>query len=138
MAQVILQMYAAGTGGTENAAANIDVPDDGTIEGIQIAHTADLDADETSTAEISFIATQQATTNDARGVLAVTALRASLVTSGLGNAVSNVHFPMDIDVAGGERLYINIGGSAGVISTIYALIYFRPRRGLPRRSARRR
>lgn len=139
MVQALLQMTAGGTGGTEDAAANINIPQDGVIEGITIAHTANLNADsEGSDAELSFIATNQMAQNDARGVLAVSKMNMGLLTTGAGIASNNFHVPMDVDVSGGERLYIHFVASAGVVSSVTIMIHFRGRGGVTRRSARRR
>ena len=139
MSDTVLQMVAALSGGTENAVANIDIPTDGTIVGVDWAVNFDLDADgENNVTELSFIATGQQATNDARGVISAVAARVALVTSGVALASINKYVALDIDVAGGERLYLNSAGSAGVSGSVTCLIHFRASRGSPRRSARRR
>lgn len=139
MPQTLIKMRGAGTGGEQNAVANIDIPQDGTIEGLSIGHSANLNADsESSEAELSFIATNQITTNDARGVLAASLMNMGMATSGAGIAAVNHFIPMDVDVSGGERLYIHFLASAGVTSSISIMIHLRPSRAAPRRSSRRR
>lgn len=139
MSQTIIQMYGAGSGGTESAVANIDIPEDGTIEGIDWAAHAVLNADaEFFIGELSFIATHQTVTNDARGVLSTVRSQMGFITSGMGNTSINKYVFMDVEVAGGERLYLHISAAAGVVSALAALIHFAGRRPVRRRSARRR
>lgn len=138
MAQTVLHMVGNGTGGTENAVANIDIPDDGTIEGVHHIVIGDTDADnEQVVSEFSFIATTQYATNDARGVISVMAVRCGLLTSGAVQGALANYVPMDIDVSGGERVYLHSVASASVTSTHILDIYFTPTRGLPRRARRR-
>lgn len=139
MPDTLVTMYAAGTGGTENAAANIDVQDDGNIVGIQVAHSADLDAtDEAATASLSFISTNQITINDTRGELIVSRLRVGLVTAESGLVSTNFYVPMDVTVSGGERLFMHLAATAGVLSDCSMVVHFNFRRTPPRRSQRRR
>lgn len=139
MPVTIIQMAAVGTGGTENAAANIDVPADGVLKGVQWAMSAGLDADaDAIQVELSFIATNQANTNDARGVISSIRSRFEMVTSGAGITAVNFYFPTDLRMNGGERLYLHIIATAGVTSAVDALLHFEPDRGVTRRSERRR
>lgn len=138
MPQNILHMYAASTGGTENALANIDIPDDGTIEGVHHNLRASLNADgEFAVSELSFIATSQSTTNDARGILSMVAWQAGLLTSGSAPIGGGSFVPMDIEVSGGERVYLHSVAAGGVTGAHYVDIYFRPRGGVSRRERRR-
>lgn len=139
MSDTIVTMYGAGTGGTQNAIANIDVQDDGVIVGVQVAHSADLDAtDEASTASLSFISTNQIAINDTRGELVVSRLRTGLVTAETGKAANNFFVPLNVQVSGGERIYMHFASSAGVITDCTMIIHFAFRRTPPRRSQRRR
>lgn len=137
----VIHMEGAGTGGNENGIANVDIPEDGTIVGIEWATNADLDADgEFVVPELSFISTSQGGTNDARGIISQIAGRMSLTTSGVAMVSLNGYTPMDLAVAGGERLYLHVSASSGVTSTLRCNIHFQPvaQGGLRRRSARRR
>lgn len=139
MSQTIIHMRGDGTGGTQDAVANIDVPDDGTIEGVEWAGAASLDANgEEFAAELSFIATNQFGTNDSRGQISTIRAGIGILTSGGGVTQLSRFTPMNLDVAGGERLYLHLTASAGVASSIEINLHFRPSRGLPRRSQRRR
>ena len=139
MPDTLITMFASGSGGTEDAAAVIDVPDDGNLVGVQVAHAADIDStDEASTVSLSFIATNQLTTNDSRGEIIVTRVRSGLVTAEGGSPFTNFYTPMDVGVSGGERLYIHIVASAGVITGVSMILHFSFRRPPARRSQRRR
>lgn len=135
-----MSMYGTGSGGAQSAVANIDVPEDSLLKGVQVAHIATLNADgEDSYAELSFIATTQGTTNDIRGLIAISRLHLGLLTSGAGAPHANFFIPMDLEIAGGERLYMHISASSGVNSSVNFVLHFMPKRGrVTRRSARRR
>ncbi len=136
----IIGMRGAITGGTEDAAAQVDIPTDGTIIGIDCDLNAALDADsELAESELSFIATNQLSTNDVRGRLASISVVMTLTTSGIA-LVSLQKFvgPTDIPVAGGERLFIHIISTAGVTGTVRYNVHLDVRTVGGRRSARRR
>ena len=139
MAVTIIHMYGSSSGGTENALASIDIPEDGRLIGAEWAVNADLDADgENIYSELSFIATNQDSTNDARGVISSVAARISLTTSGVAMTSINRYTPLDLDVAGGERLYLHVLATAGVTAGIRCNVHLETRRAAPRRSQRRR
>ena len=123
MALTLLQMYGAGSGGTENALASIDVPEDGQIVGVQWALEADMDADlEFIRCEVSFIATNTINTNDARGMISAIRGMLNLTTTGGSFAAINVYVPIpDLDVSGGERLYLHMASSASMTSAVNAM-----------------
>lgn len=135
----IIHMYGAFTGGTEDALANVDIPEDGTITGVEWAANINLDADDESwDGELSFIATNQIATNDARGVISSASARISLTTSGAPVGAINKFTPMSLYVSGGERLYLHSQGTAGVTGSMRVNVHFQPLGGTQRRSARRR
>lgn len=139
MALSLISMFAAGTGGTEDGAASIDIPEDGTIVGVKWAVSADLDADqEEVAAELSFIQSGQLTTNDSRGIIDLVRIRMALTTSGVSTVSINQFTPMDLSVAGGERLYLNLLATASTVSSVNAMIHLLTRGAAPRRSRRRR
>jgi len=137
MAVESIQLYATGTGSVADA-ASIDIPMDGILLGIQIAHRADIDADdEQSTVQVSFLSSAQISTNDARGVLANSTLTAAMVTSGVYPMFANFYSNLnEIKVAAGERLHVHISGSTGVVCTVL-LILFLDVSGMGRRQFRR-
>lgn len=132
-------MYAAGTGGTEDSAATIDIPQDGVITGVQVAHYAALDADgDVSSIELSFIGSNQKSVNDTRSILALSRIRGvGTAASGAHTPAANFFVPLDIDVSGGERLHLHIDATAGVTSVANFIIQLTTGRRIPRRSARR-
>lgn len=136
----ILGMYGNVTGGTQNALAQIDIPQDGVITGIDWDMSADLDADgEFVRAELSFIATNQLGQNDVRGRISSLGAEISLTTSGSPvTGVQKFVGPVDLPVAGGERLYLHTASSSGVEGNVICNIHLDVSgRGITRRSARR-
>lgn len=133
-------MYAAGSGGTEDAAASVDIPRDGFITGIEWDANADLDADtERFRAELSFIATNQFATNDVRGRISSVSVQISLTTSGIATAFLQKWVgPLNLRVAGGERLYLHLFGTSGLASEARCNVHLDTGTGAERRSARRR
>ena len=136
----IIGMFAAGTGGTEDAAGQIDIPRDGFITGVDWDARALLDADdENFNVELSFIATNQLSTNDVRGRISSISLNMTITTSGVATPYTAKWVgPLDLVVAGGERVYLHVVSSAGVVSVTRCNLHFEPGTGTPRRSARRR
>ena len=137
----LISMRGTGAGGAENGVANVDVPEDGQIVGIQWAMNANLNAiGEFALVEISFIQTLQEATNDSRGIITIIRSELEVVTSGGGNVAVNLFVPFGgggLDVQGGERLFMNMSASAGVVTNANAVIHLNTRRGAPRRSRRR-
>lgn len=140
MSVEVIGMYAAGTGGTENAAATIDVPQDGFLLGCDWDVHCDFDLDnETLVVELSFIATNQANSNDVRGRLSSVGGTGVVLTSVGINSVSIEKYVdfKEIRVAGGERLYLHIVAGSGVLTFARCNLHFEMGTVL-RRSARRR
>ncbi len=140
MSLILLQLSAAGTGGTEDGAASVDVPEDGELVGVDWAGFATFDATaENLTAELSFIATNTIATNDARGMISQIAARFNVVTTGGGGFGFNKYVALqDLDVSGGERLYMHLIAAAGLVSRMSCIVHIVSRRSTVRRSRRRR
>lgn len=139
MPVTLIHMRGDGTGGAENAAANIDIPEDGMITGVEWSAAPALNADgEEFAAELSFIATGQFSTNDSRGQISVVRARLGLLTSGASATGLDRFTPMDLAVSGGERIYLHLTATAGVVSSVELIIHFEPGSTRTRRSARRR
>lgn len=120
----VYKLYAAGSGGTENNAASLDVQFEGKITAILMSSYGDFDAaDESLSVEVSFLSTATFTSNDARGSLAMNTMSTGVVTSGANNggriAVSGINIPVNA----GERLHLHISSTAGVVSQNQAYIY---------------
>lgn len=141
MATDILGMYGNISGGTQDALASIDIPQDGVITGVDLDLNANLDADDEDVAgEVSFIATNQLSQNDVRGRITSVSAHVAVLTSGIP-VVSTQKFvgPMDLPVAGGERLYLHVVSTASVNGTFRANVHLDvSSRAGSRRSARRR
>jgi len=140
MSVEVIGLFAAGTGGTENATAQIDIPQDGFILGIDWDMYAIFDANNESIAvELSFIATNQLLTNDVRGRISSISAFNQLLTSGIHALTVQKYVDIkELTVSGGERLYLHLVSVAGVISTTRCNIHFEMTGGSTRRSARRR
>ncbi len=136
----VIGLYGAFTGGTENALGMIDIPQDGFIIGVDWDLRADLDADgELIEAELSFIATNQLATNDARGRISSVSAMVTVLTAVGGHTVGLQKWlgSFDISVSGGERIFLHTNGSAGVTGSVRCNMYV-DQPGSTRRSARRR
>ena len=140
MSVEVIGMYALTQGGTQNALAQIDIPQDGFILGLDWDVNAQFDAsDETLAAELSFIATNQLMTNDVRGRISSVSVFNEFVTSGQNTVSVQKYVDVkEIIVSGGERLYLHAVVTAGVAGTIRCNLHFEMTGGSTRRSARRR
>lgn len=132
------KLFGAGTGGVENGVAQIDIQFDGTISSIHGSMISTVDADdEFASVEASFLATNTTAVNDARGSLITLQAQSSLVTSGFSiNGVNSGVGPVDIPVNAGERIFLHINSSAGVVTS--AQIYLYVLDGAPTSQRRRR
>lgn len=139
MALEIIGMYAAITGGTQDAIAQIDVPQDGVLRGIDWDVSAILDAEEAADVELSFIATNQLTTNDTRGRISSLGMRVAEVTA-VGEVISCCQKWLggfELMLAGGERLYLHVLASSGLSGAVRCNLHFDGGATVTRRSARR-
>lgn len=132
-----ITLVGTGTGGTENNIANIDVPLDGNLIGIDWSVYADLDADgESARYEVSFASSNGIGSNDLRASISQVAMWASMTTSGQAQHSVNKFVALpDIPVAGGERIYLHAIASAGVAAGVACVLHFDfdLNRPLPRR-----
>lgn len=140
MVTQIIGMYGLIAGDTQDALASIDVPQDGFITGVDWDVSADMDADsEALQIELSFIASNQVNINDVRGRLSGVSAEISLTTSGIAStSIQKFVGPMDVPVAGGERLHLHSVASSGVTGAIRCNVHLDSARAPTRRSARRR
>ena len=122
----IIKMYAAGTGGSQDAVASIDIPMQGRLIGVQWAFAAELDADQDSAnAQLSFRSQGGFATNDDRGVISEVAQEHQLVTSGGIVTGVNMYAPLpDLPVGHGERLYLHLNVTASTPSIVICLLHF--------------
>jgi len=140
MATMIIGLFGAITGDTQDAVASIDVPSDGFITGLDWDMNLNLDADgEAMNAELSFIATNQVGVNDVRGRISSISVMTSAITAA-GTAFPVIQKwigPMDLAVSGGERIHLHTVGGTGVTGNVRCNIHFDLRSVSARRSARR-
>lgn len=139
MALEIIGIVFLITGGTQDAGAQIDIPQDGIIRGIDWDMAVALDAAEVCGCEFSFISTNQLAVNDVRGrVSSVTTQAGS--ASGVGLPVSFVQKwvgPFELMVSGGERMFLHSVATTGVVGTVRLNLHFDGGATVTRRSARR-
>ncbi len=133
----IIGMFADITGGTQDAAATVDIPFDSVITGVDWDVEADMDADtERVACELSFIATQQIGTNDVRGRISSASMRMSLTTSGVAvGSIQKFVGPMELIVAGGERVHLHVISTASLVGVMRCNIHLDT--GQARQSRRR-
>jgi len=140
MSVEIIGMYALVAGGVQDGVAQIDIPQDGFILGLDWDASIFLNAaTEFFKAELSFIATNQLQTNDVRGRISSISADMHLLTSG-ANIVSIQKYVdiKELTVSGGERLFFHFDASASTGGDVRCNIHFEMRGGSTRRSARRR
>lgn len=116
----VLGMYGDITGGGQDAIASLDIPTDGYITGVDWDVEWDCDADtEFLRAELSFVSTTQIQQNDVRGRISSVSSRISFTTSGLGvGQIQKFVGPLDTPVNAGERLYLHVTTTAGVVGNL--------------------
>lgn len=117
----VIGLFGVLVGGTQNAMAQVDIPMDGFLVSVDWDVHADLDADgETVEVELSFIATNQITTNDVRGRIASVSARAAVLTA-VGVSLVSIQkqvIGLEIPVSGGERIYLHALSAAGVLGNV--------------------
>lgn len=119
--------------------ASLDIQEDGVMDGVLMAMTADLDADgEVMSMEVSFSSTSGFATNDTRASIAGCAIQNGLLTSGAINGAVNIYVPIGMTVSGGERVYLHTSGTAAAIGRVSAWIYVADSFGAEQRRARER
>jgi len=135
----IIGIYGNITGGTQDALAQIDVPQDGVIRGFDWDVHGNMDADgEFLDVELSFIATNQLSTNDIRGRMSSVSAQVAMTTSGVFPVWMQKWIgPIELMVSGGERLYMHVVSTAGVTGMARLNLHFDGGATVTRRSARR-
>lgn len=118
-------LYGAPTA-TANNVANVQAPIRGTIEGIQVAASADLNADtENALFEISYVPSLQLSSNGAIGLLAAVHLYAGLLTSGSALCSWNGFIPLHVPVDPTQLIYLNCSLSGTNLSYFRGLVWIR-------------
>lgn len=120
----VIRMYGTGDGGTDNAIASIDMPMNTTILACQWDVGGDNDADdEYYVAQLSFTSTY-AVSNDQRAVISEVRTKLALTTSGVWVNHINLYVALpEIKVFGGERLYLHVDATAGLLTTVSCFVH---------------
>lgn len=123
----VIQMVATSTGGTENALAQIDVPMNGNLVGVdwQCRATIDTTADNQAW-QLSF-GSASTFANDSRQVISNKTLGTHNFLTSVGDAVGigDGYSPLpNVPVGMGERLYLHSSAAAGVVGTALATLHF--------------
>lgn len=121
----LIQMYTTIQG---DAAATIDIPDNGVLLGIVLGIEGLLNADaESAIVSVEFGAANTHAVNDTRGMIAALAVRAGLLTSGGLTASASQHFEFGegLTLFGGERIYMHTAATGGTLSRARALLICR-------------
>lgn len=104
--------------------ANLDIQEDGIIEGCLMSMGPDLDADgENMMMEVSFSSVSGFTNNDTRASLCGCRSQNGLLTSGAINCAINLYVPMNTPVSAGERMYLHTNGTAASLGWAAVWIY---------------
>jgi len=122
----IIKIYAAASGGAQEAAAQLEVPMPGAIIGVQWAIRGNLaGTDHFLDAQLSFRSASSFSTNDDRGVVSEGRLQHDLTTSGSFEGMVNIYVSLpDLPVMGGERLYLHLNSTASFSGAVSGLIHF--------------
>jgi len=123
MHTTVIQLYSAAA---QDAAASVDVPDDGVLLGMHLMVKGALNADgEEVAAEVSFGSVGARTSNDARQVIGVINEQIGLLgAAGGASTVGNVvyDFGDGIQVFAGERIYLHTSVTGGAFGSARALL----------------
>lgn len=122
MPQVPYKMYATAS---QDAAATIDIAEDGIIEGVMMAMNftgADV-LNDGGRMEISFASTSGFTSNDTRASICGVDAYQGVITTGGGQVGANVYAPMAIPVSAGERMYMHTLNNGTVTGRYIAWLY---------------
>lgn len=122
----VIKMYAAGSGGSQDAVAQVDVPMPGHIVGVDWAvRIAPSGADFLAEMQLSFRSSSSFTTNDDRGIISEVKFAGDLTTSGAANTAANKYVLLpDVPVMGGERIYLHLSVTASVVTANVVLVHF--------------
>ena len=120
----VYKLYSAGSGGTQDNLASIDIQFDGVITAIVGTAYGDFDAaDENLRVEVSFLSTNTVISNDSRGSLFTMQSALGIVTSGSHPGMQNSVSGINVDVTAGERVHLHIVSTSGVVSQATVYLY---------------
>ncbi len=135
----VYKLAGVGSGGVENALAQLDIQFDGVITAIHgsIVNNGTSNA-AFSNAEVSFLSVNTIDTNDTRGSLFTLGTKVALVTSGMNNNAANSGIGgLAIAVNAGERLWLHMTATASVATNANIYIYVEDGQAVPVASRRR-
>jgi len=109
-----LKLYATGSA-TGNAVAQVTIPSSGRIRGIQVAVSADSITDNAQASiEVSRASATEIAVNGSQQCVCQVEARNNFVTSGLSPIGINTFYPVDVQVAQGQIIYLH----AVIVGTI--------------------
>jgi len=125
MAQAIM-MRATSTGGNESGLAQIDVPKDGNLIGVEWASQASYDTSgDFQNWQLSFGASLSIT-NDSRSIISQHSLGLMNQITAAGEVMGgdNSFTPMEIPVGQGERIFLHSNASASFVGSVFCTLHF--------------
>jgi hypothetical protein len=120
-----IMVSGTGTGGVQSAVAQIDVPLAGNLTGVTWNLVGTLNATEEFTAaQISF-GSAFTVANDSRQIVSQVIVQAGIITAaGAVTEYANLYDQVELGVSMGERLYMHLNATAGVITGCQAILHF--------------
>lgn len=139
MSITVIGMVGLITGGQQDSLAQIDIPQDGVLRGIDWDGACALDAAEVCGIELSFIGTNTLAVNDSRGRISSVTVQAGQSSAvGLVSATMQKWVgPFELMLFGGERLFLHAVSTTGVLGTGRCNLFFDGGSQVARRSSRR-
>jgi len=135
MAHTIYKLFDTSAASVD-AAASIDIQDDGVIEGLafsMMGRVADAQ-DDGGRFEVSFASTNGFSSNDTRASIFGAGSSQAFLTSGGGPVAINGYVPMEVAVQGGERIYLHHQNTGSITVETSVWLYVRAKGGgVPRR-----
>ena len=135
----IYKLSGTGTGGTEDALAQLDVQFDGIITAVtgHIRSTM-TGAGQFATAEISFLSNNTVGTNDTRGSIFSVSTSVTGTTSGFFQGTQhNNAAGLAVRLNAGERIWLHFSASAGLASEGQIYVYVEDGQDVPTAQRRR-
>lgn len=122
----LIKMYAAFSGGSQPAAAQIDCPMPGRILSVQWAISGSLAGlDYFASAQLSFRSAAAFSTNDDRGIISEVTGQSDLTTSGTALlSICPQYVVPELMTMGGERIYLHLTSTASFVGVCGCLIGF--------------
>lgn len=142
MIDTIIKMHKGSQATSADSIASIDIPEDGKLVAIQaMISDVTITAAEVCLVEISFLSTNQISSNDARGSIFQFSLGHGVdVTSGGHNGYMNTYaaFPDGIPINAGERIHMHCVIVGSLDAAIACMLYLDTRGTGVRRARKRR